>query len=47
MVKVSVPKDSKPYINWRHVDGPLLCCTDGSLHWLTFVERLQFKMGEA
>lgn len=32
---------SQPYINWKHVDGPLLYCSNGLLHWLTWLERLQ------
>lgn len=29
-----------PEINWNHIDGPLLHTSDGSLHWLTILERL-------
>ena len=37
--------DSKPHIQWNHIDGPLLCCRDGTPHWLTKLERLWLKMG--
>lgn len=30
----------EPWIQMNHVDGPLLCMPDGSLHWLTLWERL-------
>ena len=32
---------SQPHINWKHIDGPLLYCSDGQLHWLTWRERLR------
>jgi hypothetical protein len=35
----------EPYIQRRHVDGPLLCMSDGGLHWLTLWERLLFGLG--
>ena len=38
-------EDIQPSIQWNHIDGPLLCCRDGSLHWLTTVEKLWLKMG--
>jgi hypothetical protein len=31
---------AEPYIQWNHIDGPLLCCRDGTLHWLTKAEQL-------
>jgi hypothetical protein len=34
------PKDSKPSIRWKHIDGPLLICSNGAVHWLTLYERL-------
>lgn len=34
-----VPAD--PFINWTHIDGPLLYYSDGQLHWLTLWERLR------
>lgn len=33
------------HINWKHRDGPLLVCADGTLHWLTWLERIQFWLG--
>jgi hypothetical protein len=32
-------KPKRPWVQWSHVDGPLLHCCDGSLHWLTWKER--------
>lgn len=37
--------DAEPYIKWKHIDGPLLVCRNGSLHWLTWRDRLRFKFG--
>jgi len=42
---VQYPEDSKPHIQWNHIDGPLLYCRDGSLHWLTMLEKLFVKAG--
>lgn len=42
---ISYPEDSKPHIQWDHVDGPLLVCRDGTHHWLTKVEKLWLRMG--
>ena len=33
-------KDARPYVKWKHVDGPLLVCRDGLMHWLTWRERI-------
>lgn len=33
----------EPYIKWKHTDGPVLTCSDGSMHYLTWIEQLQFK----
>lgn len=41
----SHPKDADPYIQWNHIDGPLLVCSDGTLHWLTAIERLCLLVG--
>ncbi len=38
-------EDSKADINWDHVDGPLLYCRDGSIHWLTWFERFCLYFG--
>ena len=36
---------AKPSIVWNHVDGTLMTCRDGTLHWLTLIEKLFFKIG--
>lgn len=41
-VAVSFSNDRRPNIKERHVDGPLLCFSDGQLHWLTPWERILF-----
>lgn len=33
-----------PSINEHHIDGPLLYFSDGQLHWLTFWERVLFRL---
>ena len=33
------------FINRKHIDGPLLVCSDGTLHWLTLFERILFAAG--
>lgn len=35
-----------PSIVWKHTDGPLLTCSDGTLHWLTWWERFQLWRGK-
>ena len=35
------PIEAEPSINWNHVDGPVLFFSDGQMHWLTWIERLQ------
>lgn len=42
---IGFPIDNEPSINWKHVDGPMLICRDGTIHWLTIWERLQFRLG--
>ena len=39
------PASARPSIQWRHIDGPVLCFRDGQLHWLTWWERIQFLFG--
>lgn len=29
-----------PHVKWDNPDGPLLICKNGTVHWLTFIERL-------
>jgi len=38
-------KGGKPFIQWNHVDGPLLVCSSGHPHWLTLWERFQLFLG--
>ena len=38
-------RDSRPEINWKHIDGPLLYYRDGQLHWLTLWERFCCWLG--
>lgn len=40
----SYPLAREPSLK-KHVDGPLLSCRDGTLHWLTWSERLQLWLG--
>lgn len=42
---IGYPVGVKPYINWKHVDGPLLYTSDCGLHWLTLWERVQMFFG--
>ena len=38
-------KYGEPFIKWKHVDGPYLVCRDGTGHWLTYWERICYKLG--
>jgi len=42
---IQYPADSEPHIEWNHIDGPLLYCRNGRIHWLTLLERLGLKLG--
>ena len=42
---VGIPIDATPHINREHVDGPVICFTDGQMHWLTPWERLMLWLG--
>lgn len=42
---VSYPANAQPFINWRHIDGPMLHLRDGRIHWLTLWERIQYRLG--
>lgn len=44
---VGVPAAAQPFINWKHIDGPLLYRSDGQLHWLTWQERFRLYWGFA
>lgn len=35
---------AEPHIKWDHVDGPMLVCRDGSLHWPTRIELILVKL---
>ena len=35
----------EPFIQWNHIDGPLLVRSDGRLHWLTWGERFRVWLG--
>jgi hypothetical protein len=35
----------KPFINARHIDGPMLAMSDDQVHWLSPWERLLFWLG--
>lgn len=37
--------ESRPRINWNHVDGPMLTLRCGTVHWLTLWERVQMRFG--
>jgi hypothetical protein len=37
--------DLRPRIQPKHIDGPMLCFSDGQLHWLTLRERLLYAIG--
>jgi hypothetical protein len=45
VVTLQFSATSEPHINWHHADGPMLCCSDGSLHWLTLRERFGLWCG--
>lgn len=42
---VGFSADAEPEIVWNHIDGPLLYCRNGAMHWLTWRDRLRFWMG--
>ena len=39
------PESSRPRLTMNHVDGPLLTCRDGQMHWLTAWERICVRLG--
>jgi hypothetical protein len=45
MSEVSFPNDSRPYIQHNHIDGAVLYCHDGAMHWLTTQEKIWLKFG--
>jgi hypothetical protein len=42
---IGYPEGRKPYINRKHIDGPLLYFSDGQLHWLSLWERVLLFLG--
>lgn len=45
MTDLSQRQFGKPSIKWHHIDGPLLVCSDGTPHFLTFFDRLWLWCG--
>jgi hypothetical protein len=41
------PANNEMVQGYRHIDGPLLYCSDGRLHWLTWRERFRLFWGLA
>ena len=44
-MSISYPSDSRPHIQMRHIDGPVLWMRDGRAHWLTIWERIAVRFG--
>jgi hypothetical protein len=42
---VGYPIGNEPYINWSHIDGPLLFTSDCGLEWLSLWDRIKFRLG--
>jgi hypothetical protein len=42
---IGYPADAEPYIKWKHIDGPLLVCRNGAMHWLTWGDRIRMWAG--
>ena len=42
---IGYPADAEPYIRWYHIDGPLLICRNGAMHWLTWSDRFWMWLG--
>lgn len=36
---------SVPVVIWGHYRGPVLVCSDGSIHFLGWVERMKLELG--
>lgn len=34
-----------PAVIWSHYKGPVLLCSDGSIHFLTWLERAKLEFG--
>lgn len=39
-------KPERPWVQWNHVDGPVLICCNGAMHWLTWKERFLIWIGK-
>lgn len=44
-VAVRFDPEAEPYIQWDHIDGPLLHLRCATVHWLTWRERFRVHMG--
>lgn len=44
---IEYPAGIEPYINWKHIDGPLLYTSDCGLEWLSWRDRFLFMLGLA
>lgn len=42
---IGYPTGNAPHLTMHHVDGPLLTCRDGQLHWLSLRERFRVWLG--
>lgn len=40
------PTACQPFINRKHIDGPLLYFRNGEMHWLTLWERMLLRLGK-
>jgi hypothetical protein len=38
-------RSGRPFINWKHVDGPLFVSSSGNCYWPTWWERFKIKRG--
>lgn len=36
--------DIKPFIIWKHIDGPYIICSDDTIHWLSWIDRFLLEM---
>jgi hypothetical protein len=34
----------RPFIRWHYIDGPVLICSDGTVHWLSLIEIICLKL---
>lgn len=42
--KIRTTNGEPAYIQWDHVDGPLLHTNNGQLYWLSIWDRLKLKL---